>query len=549
MNKILRYSFVALMAMVFGNAMADTTDELTATSFAIPTAENEAYGDFAATGTSGAAYKTQANGKQNYIQIRSNKNNSGIVVTTSGGYVKSITIAYNSGKTGTNVGEIDVYAKNEQYSVPADLYDTSKRGTKVGQITASSTTYTFNNAYTYFGFRSTQGTRYIDKVTVVWTDQAPSGGGENPGTTEPTDITTVADIAAFKALAEGTEAKLTLTNAKVLFANGNDIYVKDNTGAIDFFKTGLSIMTTGSTVSGTVIGKYSPYNNLPEFVKTDYTNDEKLSVTAGTVSPTELTLANVSATYICDFIKLTNVKVTQKTEGDYTNNYATDGTNEVFFYNKFGVSNALAVINTEKPDNTYDIEGILIYQSGKLAIGVTKAVAINTETGPAYQNVGDGTKDNPYTIADLKHMTDYPSEKQWVKGVIIGSAESSTKLKTEDVASNIAIAESATATSFIPVELKNNTSARTKLNVADNPSNKGKEVKLYGKIQSYFSTTGVKELEKFILDGTEEEVTSGVSTIKADADANAPAYNVAGQRVAEGYKGLIIKSGKKVVIK
>ncbi len=42
---------------------------------------------------------------------------------------------------------------------------------------------------------------------------------------------------------------------------------------------------------------------------------------------------------------------------------------------------------------------------------------------------------------------------------------------------------------------------------------------------------------------------SSVSTIKAGADANAPAYNVAGQKVAEGYKGLIIKSGKKVVIK
>ena len=43
--------------------------------------------------------------------------------------------------------------------------------------------------------------------------------------------------------------------------------------------------------------------------------------------------------------------------------------------------------------------------------------------------------------------------------------------------------------------------------------------------------------------------TSGVSAIKADVDANAPAYNVAGQKVAEGYKGLVIKGGKKVIQK
>ena len=48
---------------------------------------------------------------------------------------------------------------------------------------------------------------------------------------------------------------------------------------------------------------------------------------------------------------------------------------------------------------------------------------------------------------------------------------------------------------------------------------------------------------------TEVKATSGVSAIKADVDANAPAYNVAGQKVAEGYKGLVIKGGKKVIQK
>ena len=44
-------------------------------------------------------------------------------------------------------------------------------------------------------------------------------------------------------------------------------------------------------------------------------------------------------------------------------------------------------------------------------------------------------------------------------------------------------------------------------------------------------------------------VSTGINNIKADELKNAPAYNVAGQKVAEGYKGLIIKGGKKVVMK
>lgn len=164
--------------------------------------------------------------------------------------------------------------------------------------------------------------------------------------------------------------------------------------------------------------------------------------------------------------------------------------------------------------------------------------------------VGDGSKENPYTVADMKSMTEdqYPAEAVWVKGVIIGSASSATALKEEgaDVASNIAIAESASETTFIPVALASGSEFRTKLNLVDNPGNKGKEVLLKGKIQKYFSTTGVKDLVEAVFEG---ETISGISNITADQMKNAPAYNVAGQRVNEGYKGLIIKGGKKMIVK
>lgn len=42
---------------------------------------------------------------------------------------------------------------------------------------------------------------------------------------------------------------------------------------------------------------------------------------------------------------------------------------------------------------------------------------------------------------------------------------------------------------------------------------------------------------------------TSINNIKADELKNAPAYNVAGQKVAEGYKGLVIKGGVKVIQK
>jgi len=42
---------------------------------------------------------------------------------------------------------------------------------------------------------------------------------------------------------------------------------------------------------------------------------------------------------------------------------------------------------------------------------------------------------------------------------------------------------------------------------------------------------------------------TGINTIKANTDVNAPVYNLAGQQVEKSYKGLVIKNGKKIINK
>lgn len=162
---------------------------------------------------------------------------------------------------------------------------------------------------------------------------------------------------------------------------------------------------------------------------------------------------------------------------------------------------------------------------------------------------GDGSETNPFTANDLIIMktSQRPTGAVWVKGIIRGTYKTKTQLD-EDKASNIAIATSTEATEFAPVELKQGSVFREKLNVADNPGNKDKEVLLKGTIDTYFSpATGVKNLVEAKLDST---VITGIDAVKTvDAQFDGKIYNLAGQEVTKSYKGIVIKNGKKVVIK
>ena len=105
---------------------------------------------------------------------------------------------------------------------------------------------------------------------------------------------TVNSIADFKALSTGTEARLYLDpskNARVLHVSGSEIYVRDNTGAICLYlNTSLQnpVPQHDWHVAGWIIGKYQPYNGLPELVATSNTTTNYMAFAAPvTETPTE----------------------------------------------------------------------------------------------------------------------------------------------------------------------------------------------------------------------------------------------------------------------
>ena len=127
----------------------------------------------------------------------------------------------------------------------------------------------------------------------------------------------------------------------------------------------------------------------------------------------------------------------------------------------------------------------------------------------------------------------------------MGSIKNNAVEETPSVTSNVAMAAAVGETTFaniVPVQLVD--ANKSALNVVDNATNIGKELKIKGDITKYFGNMGVKNTSDYELDGI-----SGIASVKANAKFDGKMYNAAGQLVNKGYKGLVIMNGKKVVLK
>ena len=124
--------------------------------------------------------------------------------------------------------------------------------------------------------------------------------------------------------------------------------------------------------------------------------------------------------------------------------------------------------------------------------------------------VGDGTLENPYTANDVLLLNNSQSGNYWVKAYIVGQINGKSISNAEFNApfsgstnddgsvnnynTNILIALSADETSSdncVPVQLPNG-ALRTGLNLVQNPDLDGQEVLLFGSLEAYFGTAGVK---------------------------------------------------------
>lgn len=170
-------------------------------------------------------------------------------------------------------------------------------------------------------------------------------------------VVDVANIAAFKALAAGTRAKLAVNGAKVTFSKGDNTYIEDETGALLLYQTGLT-MTAGKAITGFINGAYTDYKGLAELTAIDVTPASEFTEADTELTATVMTVAEASnVANASKLVKLENVNI------DAALQTIKQGEDEIAFYDKFGVmtdytyptvaKSIVGIINTNSGYNTF----------------------------------------------------------------------------------------------------------------------------------------------------------------------------------------------------
>lgn len=350
MKNYLRYAFIAVLAFICNVSFAQTVVTFTA--------ETDK-GSFDATETGAGADKITkdgvtiqtSNGAFAAAQYRIYKSATFTVSSTVGNITKVVITCTANGT-----------AKYGPGSFTGDNYkaSTGKEGTWSGNAASLTLTASSNQV----------------RATKVEVTIGGETGGETPPT-PPVEETKAENIAAFKALASGTTATLTLKDAQVFYKNvyttkygatNTEYYVRDASGAIQFFNTDLEL-NVNQVINGTVEVTYSPYNEMPEAKKTANTSAEKLTITDGeTAVPTKVTVADLTSNkYLCDLVTVENANIISETSGTYTNQYLTNGTDKVMIYDKFKTKTSIT------DGEGLDVTGILV--TAKLDDNIIKELA------------------------------------------------------------------------------------------------------------------------------------------------------------------------------
>ena len=332
MNKILRYSFIALLAFICDFAFAGETTidftKLTVTTKADGYTLKSGDFTFAAVKNNGGTAPTQNNNSKDLRHYAKNS------LTITGAKMTKIVFAMSD--AGLKQWA-DITASEGKITIDKD----AKTTTWENATGSTAITLTVGDENKY-GTKADKKAGQFDISSVVITSDG-QGGGETP--TPPAEETKAENIAAFKALASGTTATLTLKNAQVVYKNvyttksgatNKEYYVRDASGAIQFFNTDLEL-NVNQIINGTVEVKYTLYNEMTEATKTANTSAEKLTITDGEAAvPTKVTVADLTTNkYLCDLVTVENANIISETSGTYTNQYLTNGTDKVMIYDKF----------------------------------------------------------------------------------------------------------------------------------------------------------------------------------------------------------------------
>jgi len=203
------------------------------------------------------------------------------------------------------------------FSVPAGMVTTDNVS-----ITLSSTT---PNASIYYTLDNSTpdstSTLYASPITLTQTTTVKAiayASGFNPSVVSSatyTFPTPVANIAAFKAAGAADNSQTyRITGDVTVIAQkaSNNLYLQDATGGLVLYESGNTLnFQTGDVFQGTLIGTYTTYQNLPEFIP----QGTLTAVPGGTVTPVVATASQIMSNfeqYAYNLITLENCIILQE---------------------------------------------------------------------------------------------------------------------------------------------------------------------------------------------------------------------------------------------
>ncbi len=181
-----------------------------------------------------------------------------------------------------------------------------------------------------------------------------------------------------------------------------------------------------------------------------------------------------------------------------------------------------------------------------MAVKDGKTSGIVTATYTIVNTTGKGTQESPFSVADALQVigaleNGKTTDNEYItKGIVTEVTEISTKYGNATF--NIADAAGGDVLTVFRAKDANGE------NITDeNIVKVGDKVTIQGKLQRYFKdnvvTPEIAQGGKIL----SVESTTGINTISADKAKNGARYNLAGQKVNAGYKGVVIMNGQKVM--
>lgn len=321
---------------------------------------------------------------------------SGVKTTTTSGKapqftIKSVEITYTTagGTTPITVAAPTFSQEAGMYYEPFNLDLFAAEGNKIY--------YTLDGTEPTTSSTMFENTLRIESNTTVKAIAADAAGNVSSVAsavyTFPVDA---ANIKAFIDNGSDNVQKLMLDNARVLYNNGDNIYVKDASGVILFYKSGLTL-TANQTVNGYVYGKYTKYNNTHELeaVAGKTTMDNLMATDGEAVEARNVAVADVTMNDVSDLIKLSDVSIVD-VDGKL---YAKVGEAQMQIFDKF------KIYSTETPLQAGEhkiITGIVTEFKGMVQISPIKMVedvpvAPTEVKDPMFSEEG-GYKANSFTL-------------------------------------------------------------------------------------------------------------------------------------------------------